>query len=209
MANLLFDPPYGSPIEEFFAWNFVKYANPNIDIRKQELISTTHGKFFLDFAVEDQQGYTIGIECDGKEFHDLYRDEWRDAIILGKGQISEIVRIRGADIHYNIEDVLFVLLIWFPNLFSESGRINLTFLASDYIKRDQGSKNDSLSAFTRLLFGDGSVQGSYVTRRNIPTGNKRQFWTRMAEFANKYPYKSVDELIEIHDEFIMFLQGSN
>lgn len=206
MTNSSFNPPYNSPIEESFAWNFTKYANPNVDIRKQELISTTHGKFFLDFAVEDQQGHIIGIECDGKEFHEPYRDEWRDAIILGAGHISEIVRIRGADIYYNIIDALYVLLIWFPSFFSESGIINLTFLASDYIKRSQGSIKDSLSAFTRLLLEDGSVQGSLVTRRTIPAGGRRQFWTEMAAFANKHPYKSVDELMEIHDEFIMFLQ---
>lgn len=209
MPNLPFDPPYASFIEEFFAWNFAKYVDSSIDVRKQELISTTHGKFYLDFAVDDLNGETIGIECDGKDFHDRYRDEWRDALILDSGKVSQIIRITGADIYFDINDVLFVLLIWFPRFFSESGKLNLTFLASDYIKSNQNSIIDSSYACTRLLFDDGSVQGSFVTRRTNLTDDGRQFWIRMAEFASIYPNKSVDELIGINDEFHTFLQSHN
>lgn len=49
-------------------------------------------------------GYRIGIECDGKKFHNASRDEWRDAMILGGEHLDVIYRLRGSDINFYIED---------------------------------------------------------------------------------------------------------
>ncbi|OAZ99911.1 hypothetical protein ADS46_12540 [Halomonas sp. G11] len=40
-------------------------------------LTPIYGRFILDFLVQDETGFRVGIECDGKEFH----EEWRDAMI--------------------------------------------------------------------------------------------------------------------------------
>lgn len=81
---LIYQPPYDSPIEDAFAYYFVmKYAAEDVDLTTQVEASTICGKFRLDFVLCAREGFRAGVECDGKDFHNPSRDEWRDAMILG------------------------------------------------------------------------------------------------------------------------------
>lgn len=71
------------------------------------------GRFRLDFNVSD-----VGIEIDGREFHDSLRDEIRDACILATGAVRVIYRIRAADALYRPEDVVCALVADEPQLFT-------------------------------------------------------------------------------------------
>ena len=133
MKNIYYNPPYDSPIEDEFALTYTKYINENVDFRAQEIVYTKCGQFRIDFIVELEDKRKIGIECDGEEFHDKSRDEWRDAAILGDTDVYGMYRINGADIQYHLEDVLYILSIWEPQLFSERGRNILKRIASEVI----------------------------------------------------------------------------
>jgi hypothetical protein len=133
MKNIYYNPPYDSPIEDEFALTYTKYINENVDFRAQEIVYTKCGQFRIDFIVELEDKRKIGIKCDGEEFHDKSRDEWRDAAILGDTDVYGMYRINGADIQYHLEDVLYILSIWEPQLFSERGRNILKRIASEVI----------------------------------------------------------------------------
>jgi len=74
------------------------------------------------------EGYCISFECDGKQFHDRWRDEWRDAITLGEGHVDVVYRLRGHDICFNVSDCLFLISHWEPEMFTVAGRLNLRSL---------------------------------------------------------------------------------
>lgn len=131
MKNAYYNPPYDSPIEDEFALNILKYINPEVDFRAQEIIDTTHGRFIIDFVIKIDKCRVIGIECDGKDFHDQYHDEWRDSIILDESDVTEIIRIPGTDIVYHLEDILYIISKWNPEIFSERGLLILPRIISD------------------------------------------------------------------------------
>ncbi|MEM6785689.1 MAG: hypothetical protein AAF624_18360 [Bacteroidota bacterium] len=54
----------------------------------------------------------------------------RDATLLASGAVDALYRLRGSDLVYHLEDVLFMASRWDDHVFSERGRINLTTLAS-------------------------------------------------------------------------------
>jgi hypothetical protein len=199
MAKPFFDPPYDSPIEEDFAHNILKYLDDLTSFEKQVPVETTHGTFFLDFVIRLFSGLSIGIECDGKEFHDRYRDEWRDAIILSNSNIEEIVRLTGEDIYYHINDLIYVLSRWYPKAFSERGHILLKALASEDAK---SIKNyNTVSVYLSLANEDDErIYTSRIKRRTKANyDTKGQFWKNLAKYAINYPSAKIDELIEYYD----------
>lgn len=123
-----FVPPYDSPIEEDFAYNVVKYLKENVVFDKQVSVQTPKGNFRLDFKLSFED-CAIGLECDGKEFHDECRDEWRDSLIIGEGLVDDIIRIPGRDIHRRIHICLYQIAEFYPDFFSERGKINIETLA--------------------------------------------------------------------------------
>jgi hypothetical protein len=90
--------------------------------------------FIVDFVLRDSSDYRVGVECDGKKFHDASRDEWRDAMIIGENHLDAIYRLRGSDINYYIEDVLYLIAELEPSLFSPRAASNLKVLASPEVK---------------------------------------------------------------------------
>jgi hypothetical protein len=53
----------------------------------------------------------------------------RDATALASGAADAVYRLRGSDLLDHMEDVLYLVSRWDPELFSARGRINLTTLA--------------------------------------------------------------------------------
>jgi hypothetical protein len=70
-----------SPIEELFIEGLERYLSPHPKVIPQYELVTPNGRFRLDFLLI-MCNQRIGVECDGHDFHDEWKDEWRDAIIL-------------------------------------------------------------------------------------------------------------------------------
>ena len=191
-----YEPPYDSPIEDIFAWNLGKYINPNLRLDKQIEANTPWGIFILDFMVECKSE-KIAFECDGKDFHDLRRDEWRDAIILGEGYIDTIYHLRGTDLIHRTEDCFFIISLLDPQIVGERGRVNLEALASDSIKLDFelkfGKNTEEVNGLISLGIPEHFI---YIVRntRNMPDG-KSPLWKCHYSYALENRGLALDNLI--------------
>ncbi|MBO1897593.1 hypothetical protein HNW13_017795 [Shewanella sp. BF02_Schw] len=180
--TVLYHPPYDSPIENRFAMWFAKYADDSITLTSQVNASTLCGLFVLDFVLEDDNGYRVGIECDGKEYHCENRDEWRDAMILGGGHIDVIYRLRGVDINYRIEDCLYLLAKLEPSFFSERRLHGLVDLASDEVLRRSPIHKESMHV---IRYQNGPDIESLIieVRRTAISKDFRWFWRSLYEYG--------------------------
>lgn len=134
----LYDPPFESPIEDEFDWAVVKYLFEDCRVEKQYWVDTFAGRFRLDFVIHDGAGRRVGFECDGKRWHDTFRDECRDAVIVWEGGVDVIYRLRGTDIVNRLEDALALISGVEPTLFSSHGRTCLYRLASFQAREKMG-----------------------------------------------------------------------
>jgi len=201
-----YEPPYDSPIEDIFAWNLGKYINPNLRLDKQTEVNTPWGIFILDFMVECKSE-KIAFECDGKDFHDVGRDEWRDAMILGGGHVDTIYRLRGTDLVHRAEDCLFVISQLEPQIFSKRGRANLEMLASSSIKESLDRKlsfDKNLGKGSRLMVFDYPRESEglpppfvciFRESRHIPDG-EISFWESQYTYALNNKGLPLDDLME-------------
>ena len=197
-----YNPPYDSPLEDDFAFNITKYLEPTVSLIPQYEVQTICGTFRIDFVIQGPKGLT-GFECDGKEFHDASRDEWRDAMILGTKAVDAIYRLRGSDVYYRIEDILYIITKWNPELFSHRGLLNLETLSSDEAKAADREIPRSLSIITYRDEEGSSFSGSHeplhlrMERRHLhsPRG-QRQFWEAAFRFASKIGGGNLDDVMK-------------
>ncbi len=127
--------PYESPIEDKFAQVIINYLKYNVHFSAQLEITTIAGTFRPDFVLETDSG-RIAFECDGKDYHEYTRDLCRDALILGSNGVDVIYRLTGTNIN-NIEmlnECLYLISFWEPQLFSERAHIQINTLASKFVK---------------------------------------------------------------------------
>ena len=125
-----------SPIEHNFLHHFYKVESDNVSIKGQVNCQTNAGLFRMDFVLE-ANSRKIGLECDGKQFHDKQRDEIRDAAILETGFVEVIYRVPGKSLWFYPYEVLDLLRLKEPNLVSEHGNKLL-----DHILELDGSKRE-------------------------------------------------------------------
>ena len=153
----------------------------------------------LDFAVQFNNE-KVGIECDGTDYHDAFRDEFRDSLILGTRQVDVIYRFRGPDLFYHMEDCLYLLSQWEPIMFSKKGNSLLETLASDRIKEYGLKKEPGPRLFTYPGNRLNNEFNFMVIERKTKHG--RQFWQHLFDFAN-HPGncgKNVDELMQLYKQ---------
>jgi hypothetical protein len=124
-----YTPPFESPIEHEFAWAVVKYLGEECRFEKQVSFETFAGTFRLDFVATSPGGRRVGLECDGRQYHNLLRDQCRDAVLLWTDCVDVVYRIRGTDIINRLEDALAIIAGHEP-IFSGHGRLCLERLAS-------------------------------------------------------------------------------
>ena len=191
-----YNPPYDSPIEDSFAYNMVKYIDPEAKLIPQYKVHTICGNFVIDFLCVTSDGKKIGIECDGKEFHDDSRDEWRDAMILGDEKVDSIYRFRGCEITYSINEILYIFSLYEPMLFSSRGRSNIKLLCNEQLHNVSLKYHDGL--FLREIY-DSDIDNYkmiYIEHRhrNIPK-NKRAFWQACYSYAKKIGGGNIDMVI--------------
>ncbi len=194
--SLLYEPPYDSPIEEAFAQSAIRYLSPEVKLKKQVEVPTICGQFRLDFVAIDSNGNKTGFECDGKEFHEESRDEWRDAMILGSSDIDEIYRISGKEITYRIEDVFYAISIWSPGLFDDRQKYNLSRIASEEICKRSIKPEDTVFTVNQVDVESSQLNQFRVEKRhkNIPEG-KRQFWQAAFRYAENLGGGNLDEVM--------------
>jgi len=127
-----------SPIEDIFLWEFRKLANNNIALRPQYDVDVGFTVYHLDFILTSEiDNISIGIECDGREFHSEARDAKRDLAIIDTGVVDKIYRLRGVDLFYSIHDTLQLLSKVEPKIFSDRGlKIMDSLCHGDYTRDD-------------------------------------------------------------------------
>ncbi|TAN29638.1 MAG: hypothetical protein EPN31_06055 [Castellaniella sp.] len=194
-----YDPPYDSPIEDEFAQRYVKYAADNVEMRTQVDAPTLCGRFVVDFVLSTPSGHRVGIECDGKEFHDEHRDEWRDAMIIGDGVLDDIYRVRGSDIVHNMDDVLYLLANFEPDLFDPRAQVNLRVLTRTEVL-DLGKERERDRWRITYLSEKGSVEGSLLleARRRVIPPNQRRFWSVAYHHAVSLGGGRLDDVMKDH-----------
>lgn len=195
----IYQPPYDSPIENRFAMWFAKYAGDGIRLSPQVNVSTLCGLFVLDFVLEDEKGYRVGIECDGKEYHCESRDEWRDAMILGAGHTDVIYRLRGVDINYRIEDCLYLLAKLEPSFFSERMLTGLKDLVSDEVLMRSPIHKESMHV---IHYKNGQLIENLIieVRRTDISEDFRWYWRSLYEYGLSVGGGSLDDVIKSYRE---------
>lgn len=190
--SALYRPPYDSPIEDRFARYFCSYASSDVMFEAQVVTETLCGRFILDFVIT-VDGRKIAVECDGKEFHNESRDEWRDAMILGESHVDVIYRIRGADLHYRIEDVFWVLASLEPVMFESRAIAKLRTIASDEALQRQFLQTEDLHT---VRYPHEQVFLMIEGRSNIIPSGQRRFWRTAYEYAASLKGGPLDEVIK-------------
>jgi very-short-patch-repair endonuclease len=203
-----YEPPYGSPLEGRFAWAFVKCLHPEALFQKQASVQTICGNFRLDFLV-CKDSMRVGFECDGQDFHDPERDLWRDALVLSQQSVDQIVRLRGTDLYREMDDCLFVLSRWFPELFSERWHANLgaaaSFDARQQIISCMQSERCQIDYRELLDEEDDSfilrpACSVEILRRFRMPKSGRPFWEPFVSYAKRKSGGNLDEIIRAHKE---------
>lgn len=127
-ASLFYDPPYSTPLDDAVAWHLVKYLRPDHGLQSA-VSGPALGAFStrLDMLVETPSRrvglvYTPAATDLAERLH--------DGLLVGKGAVDALYRIRRADLAYHLHDVLWLWTRWEPALFSDRGRTNLATLAS-------------------------------------------------------------------------------
>lgn len=185
-----------SPIERTFARALYPRLHAEVTPQLQVPVQTICGGFILDLVV-DCGATRVAFECDGKEFHDESRDEWRDAMILGAAAVDIIYRLRGTDIHHRVDDLVFIASVWNPELFSERGRNVARSLASEQVRTHPHMRNPD--PWRRdLLYGENGVVLLSLERRlrlHKEGARGRYFWMKIFEFAQRMGGGDLDRVI--------------
>lgn len=143
-----------SPIEDNLFHEVHKFASDQVALDSQCEIKTQSGTFRIDFVLRHRTtGRPIGIECDGKEFHDLEKDAKRDAAIMATGQLAALYRVYGKDCYYCSNDVLQLISSKEPWAFSD-GFFKLASFRPNPITYEDDELSD-------LQFGYAGIRRSY------------------------------------------------
>lgn len=113
----------------------------------------------LDFLLSIGD-YSIGVEVDGKKYHDVNRDYKRDSAILNSHKnISAIVRFQAHDLIYNAPLVTIFMCKMFPEIMRRPKRVRDCFGVVDIesmlwggdINKTELCANDSYGSAQRYL----------------------------------------------------------
>lgn len=192
-------PLHESPIAEKFEQAILLHLSPDFSIHREFLCPTPWANFRIDIVLKNEE-QTTGIECDGKEFHDDFRDETRDSIILGLGLVDTIWRFRGADINFAIHDALFVMSEVEPSVFTARGKEVLSTQACDTV-REFEDNSPSRILIPRRNYKEGTEalfpRDLAITRRSRVGvfADTRPFWKTIFEKIKKQPVMPFEELV--------------
>ncbi len=197
-----------SPLEEFLEEKLLPLLDlKTVSFQRQFKVSTTGGKFRLDYALKCNSVY-LGLECDGKEFHDTEHDLWRDALIIGDTEITDIIRITGSQIYRNVYCCIYLIMRIYPQLFIRNERKRVSSLAVEELrdwlsgkKERHGDiadfsyeRDDEVSDMPREV-SEKDIEGSaYITRRKSQLSQLAP----LIAFARKNKGYNISQLIRLY-----------
>ncbi|MEM8556941.1 MAG: hypothetical protein AAGG50_03775 [Bacteroidota bacterium] len=129
-------PPYESSLHDEFAWHLVKYLHEDVTLETGVEIETPGAFYTSDFVVtvpsaDTVDPWVVAFEIGGgRDAHTERLRLIRDARLMASGVPDALYRLRGSDLVYRLEDVLYMVSRWDPLLFSGRGRRSLDKLAS-------------------------------------------------------------------------------
>jgi very-short-patch-repair endonuclease len=181
-----------SPIEKIFARECSKYLDSGVSFDCQVEVQTRHERFRIDFVLEG----VIAVECDGRDFHNSFRDEFRDAILLGEEHFLTIYHFRGCDLTYYPEDCIWLISLENPGLFTERGRHQLNCLHEleivPYLTHGEIiTLRDPTNDFRRVRVFRRDIEHKLCPNPNWP------YWRELHEFASQHPRVCLDRLIAL------------
>jgi len=183
-----------SPIEQILLNHLMKYLSDETEVIVQLPIKTISGNFRADIALKNNDRIII-LECDGEEFHtkeiNKWYDEWRDTLILFQRRAETIYRIKGTDIHNNINSIIHLIYKYEPEFFNaEYGER----LPEKEINDEWGEKRINYT-FTN---DDGQEIPSSINvkRKNLESDFDR-FWLKYVLYSLINPEKDIKQLIEL------------
>jgi hypothetical protein len=196
--NATYDPPYESPIEDLFAWHIVKYLNWQTNLIKQYPISTKFGSYRIDFVLELHNN-KIGIECDGKRYHENERDLWRDSMIIGESEIKEILRFTGTNITFHIEECIFIISKLHAKYFDNRGITNINILADDYVQNEDFYDLHPLSTMDYIYKNEESEDNiTHIKITRLCDEVKILNWKIYYDFAINSNLNDLDQIIKLY-----------
>jgi very-short-patch-repair endonuclease len=185
---------FESPIEERLWAVLEPVISPDVRAETQVSVTTQWGVFRLDFMLQASTE-RVAIECDGAEFHDRRRDEWRDSAVLGTRGASTVYRLPGWAITHRPEDCLYFLARHDGWLFSDRGRNKVERSVSrDFAElcETRESAGEQIIAYREMpAFAD------WLSRRTV--NRKGQFWRELYRVLLRYPGRSLDEAMAAYD----------
>ncbi|REE07610.1 uncharacterized protein DUF559 [Winogradskyella pacifica] len=193
-----------SPIERIFLSEIVKYLEVGTQIGQQIEYSTKIGNFRVDFLIKKGKLEYV-IELDGKEFHKEENDIWRDSFLLGEKKVKTIIRIKGKDITYNINECLYFLSQVFPESFSQRGKLNLGTLIEPKNKStiDENIKEnlfDCIDKFylEKMEFDLDEIKRYPSIEISIKDSTKFKYWEKLYNFALK---NKIYDIVELNKKY--------
>ena len=162
LQRVILDTPFESPAEHDFAYHLLKYVRDDVVIAKQVVAPTERGRFRIDFVLA-RPGLRVGVEIDGRPYHEYWRDRARDALVLATDTVDEMIRIAARGIVFHVEDVFYLLAQMHPPLFSPRGRENLLRLSSPYARLESVGEAGSVAIY-------------YPTPDNDPDLDEKEDW---------------------------------
>lgn len=198
-----------SPIEDIFEERFLpSLEHNNVTFRRQHQIKTICGQFRIDFSLYHED-INLGIECDGKDYHDEEYDRWRDALILGSGKIKDIVRIDGSQIHRNVYCCIYQIKMMYPYLFSLNGQKRISSLAINEIRNQLYDQRyfasrrwdvspceiEHIEKSINEISEEDIMYYSYITRRSRELDDLKSLFL----FAKENQCSNINELIRLYN----------
>jgi very-short-patch-repair endonuclease len=186
-----------SPIEQILLNHLMKYLSDETEVIVQLPIKTISGNFRADIALKNNDRIVI-LECDGEEFHtkeiNKWYDEWRDTLILFQRRAETIYRIKGTDIHNNINSIIYLIYKYEPEFFNAKYGERLPEKEID----DEWGKKRINYTFTN---DDGQeiTSSINVKRKNLESDFDR-FWLKYVLYSLINPEKDIKQLIELMTE---------
>jgi len=182
-----------SPIEQMFLDEFRKFVADGVSFGQQITINTDWGNFRADFeAVADGKKYIF--ECDGAEFHEEFRDEFRDALILGTGSADVIYRLPGSVVFRRCREALLEISRLDPELFSSR---SIEVLSHESIKNHRWflQENGFDPDYYPYYVGVGCLL--MKRRSRVIEPGIHQHWPSLFSFAELHRGCRIDKLVEL------------
>ncbi|EMY3555068.1 hypothetical protein ABF190_002444 [Flavobacterium psychrophilum] len=203
-SNYFEDNLSESPIEKLFLQEIVKYLEIGTEIGQQIEYYTKLGKFRVDFLIKKGEIEYV-VELDGKQFHSAKNDTWRDSFLLGENKVKSIIRLKGKDITYSINECLYFLSKIFSETFSERGKLNLSTLLEIENKNiiDENIQNNTFQCIDKFYFPIVEFENeefkNYPSMEIIVKNSKNpKIWKEYYDYAVK---KNIFKISELNTEY--------